>query len=223
MRAVLTFDPKAPKMGGMLRSLWRRPNLDHDVENPLPTSAAAQVDLDARPPFGGLAPDLPDDPPDDVPPPADHASRLPISSSLVASNQSEPGFEATSLGDSGCCHSTLPTVSGRYQPPRLLDLTNELKMVNWHKLGVQLRLPPEKLKEIEENYPTSYRRLYEVLEYWLNDETDPSWDKICEALLRMGGFARIVHELKVKYCSLSELFCSSITCARCNQLHCKFK
>jgi hypothetical protein len=99
-------------------------------------------------------------------------------------------------------------------------------MVNWHKLGVQLEIPPEKLDKIEEDYPTSERRRYEVLLYWLYNETDPSWDKICDALRRMGGFAKITRELKFKYGSLSaHEFCSStpLICAHCNHHHCKFK
>ena len=189
------------KMGGVLRSLWRRPRPNHDVENPLRTSTAPEVDsssLGARPPVGDLAES---------------------ESHHVDPSGSKPARACA------CGPRKLSTLSDRYRygPPRLLDLTNELKMVNWHRLGRQLDVPPDRLDKIEEDYATSERRLYEVMLYWLNDETDPSWDKICEALRRMGGFARIVRELKIKYCSLSEFFCSSVTCARCNQLHCKFK
>ena len=195
-------------MGGVFRSLWRRPNddPDHDVENPLLTSAAPEVDsssLGARPPLGELEPPVP-------------TGRTPRPRRLLVSS---------SLGDSGCHPSALQTFSGRYQTPQLRDLVHELsKVADWHLLGVQLRLPPDKLDKIEEDHKRSERRLCKVLEYWLNNETDPSWNKICEALRRMGGFAKLERELKVKYCSLSAPeFCSSITCAHCNQHHCKFK
>ena len=119
--------------------------------------------------------------------------------------------------DIGCQY--LPT-------PQLCDLVYELEMVDWHQLGVQLEIPPHRLDKIEEDYRTSERRLCKVLEYWLTNEMNPSWDKICEALRRMGGFVRIVRELKLKYCSLSasefRRTVTSITCARCNQHHCKF-
>ena len=187
-------------MGGVLRSLWHRPNF---VENdPL----RIRDDLDLR------------QPPVLAPVRGRGTTRRPSA------------YVTSSLGDSGRRHSVLPTrPSYRYQPliarPRLLDLTNELKMVNWHRLGTQLEVPPDRLDKIEEDHPTSERRLYEVLWYWLNDETDPSWDKICEALCRMGGFTRIVRELKVKYCSLRACefsYSVNITCAHCDQHHCKF-
>ena len=200
-------------MGGVLRSLWRRPNLDHGVENPLLTSAAAQVDsisLDAQPPFGELAPDHGHDG-DDPPVPADHAPRLTESSSAGESIRRQH-------------HSTIALACG-YQAPRFCDLKNELIMVDWYQLGVQLELPPDRLDKIEEDSKGAEKRLCKVLQYWLTNETNPSWDKICEALHRMGGFARIIRELKVKYCSLSAHdFCCSITCAHCYQHHndCKF-
>ena len=213
-------------MGGVLRSLWRRPNLDHDVENPLRTSTAPEVDssslgtrslpgpTDLEPPY-----ELPESDSDmsghdfiiqpSTPISLDRASRLPISSS----DDSRRRRSALAL----------PTLPCQYQPPQLCDLVYELRKVDWHQLGVQLRLPPDRLDKIEEDYKQSERRLYKVLEYWLDNEMNPSWDKICETLRRIGGFAKLICELKVKYCSLSELFCSSITCVRCNQRHCKFK
>lgn len=82
------------------------------------------------------------------------------------------------------------------------DLTIELKAVNWHQLGVQLQVPFDRLDKIEEDYRSSERRLSEVLRYWQQNEYNPTWDKICDALERIGGFRRLVRELRMKYCSL---------------------
>lgn len=80
----------------------------------------------------------------------------------------------------------------------------ELKDVNWHKLSIQLEVPFDRLDKIDEDYQSSgsERKLSEVLRYWLLNDRSPSWDKICEALQRIGGFGRLVQELRMKYCSL---------------------
>lgn len=78
----------------------------------------------------------------------------------------------------------------------------ELKVVNWHQLGLQLQVPLDKLDKMDEDYQSSERKLSEVLRYWLHNDLRPSWDKICEALQRIGGFGRLVRELRMKYCSL---------------------
>ena len=104
----------------MLRSLWRRPNLDHDVENPLRISTAPEVDS------RDLEPDLPEsgdfirEPP--IPNSLDRPSRLPIS---LSDDSGLYGFDLA-----------LPTPPYRYQPPQLCDLVYELRKVDWHQLGV---------------------------------------------------------------------------------------
>ena len=82
------------------------------------------------------------------------------------------------------------------------DLMIELRAVNWHELGIQLQVPLFILEKIDEDYRLSERKLSEVLGYWLRNDRSPSWDKICEALQRIGGFGRLVRELRMKYCSL---------------------
>ena len=86
--------------------------------------------------------------------------------------------------------------------PRMKDLVVELKPVNWHELGIQLEVPLDRLDKIDEDHQSSERKLSEVLRYWLLNDRSPSWDKICEALQRIGGFGRLVQELRMKYCSL---------------------
>ena len=89
--------------------------------------------------------------------------------------------------------------------PRIEDLVIELKKVDWHRLGIQLRVPPDRLDKIEDDYRHSAdRKLSEVLMWWLQNEKDPSWNKICEALRRMEEYANIVREIKMNYCSIDE-------------------
>ena len=95
-----------------------------------------------------------------------------------------------------------PASPGR-RGPKIEDLVVELKPVNWHKLGIQLGVPFDRLDKIDEDHQSSDRKLSEVLRYWRENDPEPSWEKICEALQRIGGFNRLVRELKMKYCSLS--------------------
>ena len=162
-------------MGGVFRSLWRRQRRP----NRIPSFGPAYQDIE-------------------------------YDDNICTTEFSSRGFTASlqplvSFSDSGCQFSRSAVATFSNQTPQLSDLVIELRMVNWHQLGIQLQLPPDKLDKIEEDYPSAERRLSEVLQYWLDDEKNPSWDKVCEALRRIGGFARIVHGLKVKYCSLSEL------------------
>ena len=95
--------------------------------------------------------------------------------------------------------------SVRSEAPQLEDMVVELKKVNWHRLGIQLRVPPDRLDKIEEDYRSADRKLSEVLTYWLLNEIDPSWNKICEALGRIGEYGNIVREIKMNYCSIDKL------------------
>lgn len=97
---------------------------------------------------------------------------------------------------------------------QMSDLMVELKAVDWHQLGVQLQVPFDKLDKIDEDYRRSERKLSEVLGYWLLNEHNPTWDKICDALKRIGGCRRLVRELRMKYCSLR-------TCYLRGKLACK--
>ena len=40
-----------------------------------------------------------------------------------------------------------------------------------------------------------------MLEYWKENEEDPSWEKIAEAVQRIGGHRNIIAEIKSKYMS----------------------
>ena len=117
------------------------------------------------------------------------------------------------------CHNPRGYLTAFHQGPQLRDLVTELRKVikKWHQLGLLLNIPPDRLDKIEDEYSSPDRRLSEILLYWLNNEESPSWEKICDALRRLGGFTRLVRELTIKYCSLNTL--RSMT--TCRRQHCK--
>ena len=85
--------------------------------------------------------------------------------------------------------------------PELSDLVVVLKSVDWHQLGTQLKVPDHKLRTIDGDYNKSERKLNETLQYWLKNDDESSWEKICEALKRIGDHAKLVQEILTNYCS----------------------
>ena len=86
-------------------------------------------------------------------------------------------------------------------PPKLKDLVYELKEVDWNQLGIQLNVPRHILRNIDrENPGNESRKLSEVLQYWIdNAEPAASWEKIVEALRRIGGHKNIITTIQSKY------------------------
>ena len=82
----------------------------------------------------------------------------------------------------------------------LKDLVCVLSGVYWYKLGIQLNVPSNVLKRIEREYPhDELRMLTKMLEYWKENEEDPTWENIAKALQRIGGHRNIVIEIRSKY------------------------
>ena len=60
------------------------------------------------------------------------------------------------------------------------------KLVDWYNFGVLLKVPSHVLRKIEADHPDNLdRRKTELYEYWLNNEHNPSWYKVCDALMNM--------------------------------------
>jgi hypothetical protein len=101
----------------------------------------------------------------------------------------------------------LPTLHGigvYRDDPKLKDLVYELKEVNWNQLGIQLNVPRHILRNIDQEYPSNEsRKLSEVLQYWIDDEPAASWEKILQALQRIGGHKNIITSIQSKYCTIS--------------------
>ena len=74
----------------------------------------------------------------------------------------------------------------------------KLKQVEWYELGIQLDVPAHQLKAIRRENPTESMRMAEVLQYWLDNET-ATWQKIIEALERIGDYGNTVSSLRSKY------------------------
>ena len=72
-------------------------------------------------------------------------------------------------------------------------------MTEWYPLGIQLKVPPAKLKEIETNYRGDIERCkLEAIGFWLDNTGDPSWGGLAKALQKIGGHARLVQSLLQK-------------------------
>ena len=82
--------------------------------------------------------------------------------------------------------------------PKLRDLVYELRGVDWNELGVQLDVPNYILRNIGIDNITEYRKLSEVLNYWLNNK-DVNWKVIVEALSRIGKHGLIITTIESKY------------------------
>lgn len=81
-------------------------------------------------------------------------------------------------------------------PPALCDLVVVLREVDWHQLGTQLRVPQEELTKIDEECHGTSRKFNATLDYWLKNHEKASWEKIIEALERIGRHGNLVVELR---------------------------
>ena len=89
--------------------------------------------------------------------------------------------------------------------PKLKDLVYELKEVDWNQLGIQLNVPRHILRNIDRENPANEpRKLSEVLQYWIDNEPEPSWEKIIQALQRICGHKNIITSIQSKYCTQSK-------------------
>ena len=84
-------------------------------------------------------------------------------------------------------------------PPKLDDLVFELKEVvnDWHQLGTYLRVPSHKLKEIDNNFHDSTRKLNEMFQRWLLSGTK-SWTEVIEALEKTNDHQNLCSKLREK-------------------------
>ena len=84
----------------------------------------------------------------------------------------------------------------------LREIENELTEVtaaDWFPLGVQLGSSSSRLREIEMDYPRDTQRCKtEVLDFWLRNGSQISWQKLAQAVEVLGGYAAVVQKLKRK-------------------------
>ena len=99
--------------------------------------------------------------------------------------------------------------------PKLKDLVYELKKVDWNQLGIQLNVPRHILRNIDRENPGNESRKLSEVQYWIDNEPAVSWEKILEALWRIGGHKNIITTIQSKYTiSPQPLPCTESTSAQ---------
>ena len=87
-------------------------------------------------------------------------------------------------------------------PLAVREIQNELSEVaaaKWYQLGVQLEILPATLSTIESDYPRDAERcMTEILNWWLHNAPECSWEKLTEAVEAMGGYRTVVERLRKK-------------------------
>ena len=80
------------------------------------------------------------------------------------------------------------------------EIESELTDVTeWHQLGVKLKVPPSTLHIIESNHPHDAKRCKtEVLNWWLENALEISWEKLAQAVEAVGGHAVVAKRLRLK-------------------------
>ena len=72
----------------------------------------------------------------------------------------------------------------------------------WYKIGVQLEVPIPNLNNIGRN---SMDPLCDTLDYWMRNDSSPSWSQIVDALKSLSvGENRLGEEIEKEYCSPEE-------------------
>jgi len=79
-------------------------------------------------------------------------------------------------------------------------LRDTKEVTRWYALGIQLGIKTSDLKEIEKNCSSDSERCrIEVIDYWLNNDPEPTQSKLAQAVEDMGGHANVVQTLRASY------------------------
>ena len=92
--------------------------------------------------------------------------------------------------------------SGQGSSLTYYSVTTSLKtLVNWHKLGVMLKISKPTLNTIQIDYAhlSTSRQRDELVDVWLHSDTQASWIKLCQALEEMGESV-LAERIKSQYC-----------------------
>lgn len=89
---------------------------------------------------------------------------------------------------------------------QLSDILCVLKPLEkkWHALGIHLQIKKEALNRIESDYKheSAQRHLTEMVDYWQKNENEPSWDKLANAVDKVGGYDYVART--IKFCEVSD-------------------
>ena len=95
--------------------------------------------------------------------------------------------------------SLLPPNGADTIVPSLGQLSAELRgFEDWYLLGLQLNISKDTLDSIERTYNTRVRCCIEMVQHWIINSKNPSWDTIHEALRNIGESV-IAEKIAVKY------------------------
>ena len=79
-------------------------------------------------------------------------------------------------------------------------LRDTKEVTDWYCLGIYLGIPTSHLKHIEKNHSSNAERCrIEVIDYWLNNDPEPTRSKLAQAVEDMGGHANVVQTLRGGY------------------------
>ena len=71
--------------------------------------------------------------------------------------------------------------------PNLSQLSTELRNVeNWYLLGLQLNISKDILDSIEKTHDMRVRRCIEMVQHWISNSNNPTWEAVHEALRNIG-------------------------------------
>ena len=80
--------------------------------------------------------------------------------------------------------------------PVIKDVMNSLRMVTcWYDLGIELKVEKHFLDHIEADHSDIKRRLTEVIDAWLKSVSEPTYQKLIEALCVVGEMETAATEL----------------------------
>ena len=101
-----------------------------------------------------------------------------------------------------CCVTLLflfagPERMSTWDPLNVKNVLNALTEVSeWHSLGIQLDILPHKLKELEE-YPPHQRKCH-MIEKWLENDPNQSWEKLLKGLKNI-GHNHVAQQIRLQY------------------------
>ena len=83
--------------------------------------------------------------------------------------------------------SLLPPKSANTTLPTLGQLSTELRhFENWYLLGLQLNISKDTLDSIEKTHDTQVMQCVEMIQYWISNCKNPTWEALHRALMNIG-------------------------------------
>ena len=71
----------------------------------------------------------------------------------------------------------------------------------WRQIGIQLNISSSRLNSIDSNYKKDIDKLSEILQLWLDNDSDKSWNMLCDILQSSPVYCSdLAESLRKKYC-----------------------